>query len=274
MKSTEPDDLSSLISRWPGEPSLAVATPDRLLGTAGDTSTPRHLASITKLFTCYATLVAIEEGTLALDQPAGPRGSTVRHLMAHASGLMFDTHNLASGVGERRVYSNTGIEVLADHLAFRSGIAFADYLHEGVLQPIGLGHLRLTGSPAHALVASVDDLVVFGRELLSPTLVASATLAEATSPVYPELRGVLPGFGLMAHNTWGLGFEIKGDKVPHWTAPAHPPTTFGHFGGAGSFLWIDPEAQMIGASAGTEPFGEWAVAAWPVANGELARRYH
>ena len=77
----------------------------------------------------------------------------------------------------------------------------------------------------------------------------------------------------MTHNTWGLGFEIRGDKLAHWTAPTHPPTTFGHFGGAGSFLWIDPEAQMIGASVGTKMFGDWAVAAWPIANGELVRRY-
>lgn len=266
-------DLSALVESWRGEPSFAIADATRVLGAAGDTSVRRPLASITKLFSAYAALIAIEEGTLVLGEPAGPPGSTVRHLLAHASGLAFDEHTTLSAPGSRRIYSNSGIEVLARHLEGRAGMPFAEYLRMGVLEPLGLGHLDADVNPAHGLSASIDDLVVFGRELLDPTLVHDSTLAEATAPVWPELRGVLPGYGLMNPNPWGLGFEIRGDKHPHWTAPSHPPSTFGHFGGAGSFLWIDPVARLIGAAVGTEPFGDWAVAAWAPTNEAALSRY-
>jgi len=116
-------------------------------------------------------------------------------------------------------------------------------------------------------------LLTFGRELLTPTLIAPETLAMATSPVFPELRGVLPGFGPADPNSWGLGFEIKATKRPHWTGLLHHPSTFGHFGGSGSFLWVDPTRRLIGASLSSEVFGDWAVEAWPTANTVLIERY-
>ena len=47
----------------------------------------RPWASVTKLLTGLAALVAVEEGIVDLDEPAGPPGSTLRHLLSHASGL-------------------------------------------------------------------------------------------------------------------------------------------------------------------------------------------
>src|SRR5688572_4654286 len=41
-------------------------------------------ASVTKPVTALALLVAAEEGTVDLDEPAGPPGFTVRYLLAHA----------------------------------------------------------------------------------------------------------------------------------------------------------------------------------------------
>lgn len=267
------DDLSDLIAGWPGEHTLAIADQGRILGLGGAQNRVQRIASITKLFTSYAALIAIEEGTIALEDTAGPQGSTVRHLLAHASGLPFEGPNPVAGVGERRIYSNTGIEALADHISARAGMAFGEYLGLGVLEPLGLGHVDANVSPAHGLYMSVPDLILFGRELLSPTLIHENTLAMATTPVFPALRGVLPGFGAVGVNPWGLGFEIRGAKDPHWTAPEHSPRTFGHFGGAGSFLWIDPTRQLIGATIGTVEFGDWAVTAWPVANSALLAKY-
>lgn len=272
MTNSLPDDLSPLIAGWPAEHTLAVADDQAILGAAGDLDAVRRIASITKLFTSYAALIAWEEGTLTLDDAAGPDGSTVRHLMAHASGLGFSEGPQAAA-GTRRIYSNTGIEALAEHLATQAGMPFADYLQFGVLEPLGLGHVTLTGSPAHGLFMSVRDLITFGHELLSPTLVHVDTLAVATAPVFGELAGVLPGFGSQDPNPWGLGFEIRGNKSPHWTGPNQSPRTFGHFGGAGSFLWVDPDRRLIGASTGTKMFDEWAADVWPPANAALIERY-
>lgn len=268
-----PDDLSPLLDGWPGEHTLAVTDGTQVLATAGDRTAIRRIASITKLFTAYACLIAWEEGTLDLDAAAGPAGSTVRHLLAHASGLPFEGDEPVGAVGSRRIYSNTGIDVLAQHLGARAGMPFADYLRFGVLEPVGLGHVEANVSPAHGLRLSVDDLVVFANELLNPTLVHPDTLAMATTPVFADLPGVLPGFGRHERNLWGLGFEIKGDKSPHWTAAGNSPSTFGHFGGAGSFLWIDPKRRLAAVCTGSVEFGAWAAAAWPVANQALIEKY-
>ncbi|MCO4834743.1 MAG: beta-lactamase family protein [Acidimicrobiaceae bacterium] len=270
----EPADLSVLTSTWPGSSVLAIADETSAIGSTGDLDWVTRIASISKLFTSYACLVALEEGTISLDDPAGPHGSTVRHLMAHASGLGFETDASSTfSPGTRRIYSNVGMEQLAAHLEAAAGMSFTDYLVEAVIEPLGLIGFEASGSPAHGMRASVNHLLVFGRELLRPTLIAPETLAQATSPVFPELRGALPGFGSADPNLWGLGFEIRGNKKPHWTGILHDPTTFGHFGGSGSFLWVDPSRRLIGASVSTEVFGQWAVDGWAPVNTVLIERY-
>ena len=270
----EPADLSVLTSTWPGSSVLAIADKTSVIGSTGDLDWVTRIASISKLFTSYACLVALEEGTISLDDPAGPHGSTVRHLMAHASGLGFESDASSTfSPGTRRIYSNVGMEQLAAHLEAAAGMSFTDYLVEAVIEPLGLVGFEASGSPAHGMRASVNHLLVFGRELLRPTLIAPETLAQATSPVFPELRGALPGFGSADPNLWGLGFEIRGNKKPHWTGILHDPTTFGHFGGSGSFLWVDPSRRLIGASVSTEVFGQWAVDGWATVNTVLIERY-
>ena len=80
---------------------------------------------------------------------------------------------------------------------------------------------------------------------------------------FPGLTGVLPGFGRMEPNDWGLGFELRDGKHPHWTGSRNSPATFGHFGRSGTFLWVDPERRVALGVLTDEPFGDWAVAAWP-----------
>lgn len=219
---------------------------------------------MTKVLTALAALVAVEEETVALDDPAGPRGSTVRHLLAHASGLGVDQGDPpAAAPGQRRVYSNAGFEVLADLIASRSETTFADYLTEAVLAPLAMEATSLDGSPAHGAVTTAADLARLGVELLAPTLVTPDTLAMATTAVFPTLAGVLPGYGWQDPNPWGLGLEIKGAKAPHWTGAANAPSTFGHFGRSGCFLWVDPSAGMACIALADRPFGPWAVKAWP-----------
>ncbi|MEO9139590.1 MAG: serine hydrolase, partial [Jatrophihabitans sp.] len=77
------------------------------------------------------------------------------------------------------------------------------------------------------------------------------------------LRGVLPGYGGRDPNDWGLGFEIRGTKSPHWTATANSTGTYGHFGQCGTMLWIDPEAQLALVAIADRDFGDWSKNAWP-----------
>lgn len=98
---------------------------------------------------------------------------------------------------------------------------------------------------------------------MAPTVIASETLAEATTVAFPRLVGVLPGFGRQEPNDWGLGFELRDRKSPHWTGRRNSPRTFGHFGRSGSFLWVDPDARLACASLADRDFGGWAADAWP-----------
>jgi CubicO group peptidase (beta-lactamase class C family) len=102
-----------------------------------------------------------------------------------------------------------------------------------------------------------------GDELSKPRLVSRRTLDRATSVSFPGLSGVLPGFGRQDPNDWGLGVEIRGAKRPHWTGGRNSPATYGHFGRSGAFIWVDPQAGVWLAALGEEPFGSWAVEAWP-----------
>ena len=204
------------LASWPVD-RVAGAVVDRARRRGrrpGDTGWRTRIASVTKPLVALACLVAVEEGTLELDAPAGPPGSTVRHLLAHASGLPFEGAAPVSPPGRRRIYSNTGFDVLGDTLAAAAGIPVATYLHEAVAVPLGMGRTELRGSPAKDAWSTVDDLVRFAAELLAPRLVAPETLAEATSEQFPGLAGVVPGLGSYDPNPWGLGFEIKGAKSP------------------------------------------------------------
>jgi CubicO group peptidase (beta-lactamase class C family) len=256
-------DVLRQVEDWPPETAAVGFLRDgEVVGTHGPRDRVFRWASVTKLLTAYASLVALEEGTLDLDEPAGPAGSTVRHLLAHASGLPFDATDPTAPPGERRIYSNTGFELLAETLAARAEMPFVDYLRGALLEPLGM-RAELRGSPAADVWGALDDLVRFARELQGPRLVAPETLAEATTVVFPGLVGVLPGFGRQEPNDWGLGFELRDGKRPHWTGSLNSPRTFGHFGGTGTFLWVDPEAQLACACLTDLDFGPWAKEAWP-----------
>jgi CubicO group peptidase (beta-lactamase class C family) len=254
------------IEDWPVQNAAAavVGRDGEVLGSHGDQRRRYPLASVTKLLTAYTALVALEEGALELDQPAGPEGSTVRHLLAHSAGYDFADRTVRYRPGERRLYSNAGFEVLAETLEQAAGMAFADYLREGLLAPLGMEQTTLEGSPAAGAVSTAADLVLLAAELQQPKLLDPSTLADATSVVFPGLAGVLPGFGRQKDNDWGLGFEIRDSKSPHWTGSDSSPRTFGHFGQSGTFLWVDPDAGAACVVLTDRDFGPWAAGAWPV----------
>jgi CubicO group peptidase (beta-lactamase class C family) len=247
-------DALRQVDGWPCT-NVAVAVVGAVEAAYGDTERPFAWASVTKIATAVAALVAVEEGLLDLDEPAGPEGSTVRHLLAHASGLAMD-ETLRARPGERRVYSNVGFELLADIVAARAGMSFARYFEE-------VWGFALAGSPAHGVTAPLEELWTVAHELLVPRRLAPETLAEARTVQFPGLDGVLPGFGRMSPNDWGLGLEVRDGKAPHWTGSRNSSATFGHFGRAGGFLWVDPVAGIALACLTDLDFGDWAKDAWP-----------
>jgi CubicO group peptidase (beta-lactamase class C family) len=258
-----PDSLAVVeslrqIDRWPSAHAAALVD-GRVSASHGDTDRRYPWASVTKLATAVAVLVAAEEGVVDLEEAAGPPGSTVRHLLAHASGLAFDPGPPIARPGQRRIYSNHGFEVAGELVGERAGMPFVEYFHQ-VWAGTGI---RLTGSAGAGASGTIDDLGELARELLRPSRLAAETLAEARTVQFAGLDGVLPGFGRQSPNDWGLGLELRDGKAPHWTGARCSPETFGHFGRSGTFLWVDPDAGVaLGVLTDLE-FGAWAGEAWP-----------
>ncbi len=252
------------IDGW-GAPTAAVAVVDAdgLVATRGPMALVLPWASVTKPLTAIAVLCAAGRGLISLDEAAGPPGSTVRHLLAHASGLMPDATTPISMPGRTRIYSNAGFDLLGELLAERIGEPFGTLVDTLVAAPLGMLSTRLDGPASRGAVGSAADLGVFARELLAPRTLPTEVVDQATQIAFPGLRGVLPGFGLQDPNDWGLGFEIRGTKSPHWTGSRNSPATFGHFGRSGTFLWVDPAAGLGVACLTDRPFGSWAGEAWP-----------
>lgn len=261
------------VGDWPVENAAAVVVghDGAVLGTAGDQRARFRLASVTKPLAAYAVLVALEEGALELETPAGPDGATVHDLLAHTAGYDFAERTVRAAPRTRRIYSNTGFEVLGETLEEATDIPFAEYLAEAVLQPLGMTDTVLEGTPAAGAVSTAADLALFAAEVMNPSLVAAQTVRAATTVQFPGLAGVLPGYGRQTDNAWGLGFEIKAGKEPHWTGSANSARAFGHFGQAGTFLWIDPELRAACVALADRDFGPWAVEAWPPFSDAVAR---
>jgi CubicO group peptidase (beta-lactamase class C family) len=264
-------DLTSVVEqagKWPvGVAAAAAVGPSGVLASTGPVNRQFPLASVTKPLAVLSALVAVEEGALELTDTANEDlvpGATVRHLMSHASGLAPDELRRMFPLATRRVYSHVGIELLADLVARAVDMPFGSYFHESLVRPLGLRDTHLEGSPARDGVASVEDLAQVVAELLEPSgWLHSATLSEAASVQYSGIRGVLPGYGSQNPNDWGLGFEIRSGKQPHWTGTHNSPSTYGHFGLSGSMFWVDPERRIGLVALADRPFGDWAKTAWP-----------
>ena len=261
---TDLERVLAPIDTWGADHAAAsVITPDGVVARRGDPDRSFRWASVTKLITALTVLSAVDDGVIDLDEAAGPPGSTVRHLLAHASGLSFEGGISIAAPGTRRIYSNGGFDVLGALLAARAGQTYIDVAGERVLSRIGMTGTTLDGRPSQGLHGPSRDLEAFATELLRPSIVRPERMARATSVAFPGIKGLLPGVGTFDPLDWGLGFELRDGKTPHWTGTRNSPRTFGHFGGAGTFLWVDPVADIALVCLTDREFGPWALESWP-----------
>lgn len=266
-------DLAAQVSTWDVESaSVAVVGPDGVIDVHDDGQV-RPWASVTKVASALTILDACVEGVVSLDDEVGPPGATLRHLLAHASGLSPDSDETVARLGAKRVYSNRGIDLAAEHLSAATGRPFTEEIGERVFELLDMDGTELAGPPAHGARGPIGDLARLARELLAPRLVLPEVVDLASTLAFPDLHGVLPGYGRQKPNDWGLGCEIRAHKSPHWTAPENSPETFGHFGQSGSFCWVDRAANLACVSLASERFGPWAVDAWPPFSSKVLAEY-
>lgn len=258
------------VLEWPVDHVAAAIVTPASTDTIGDTDREFRLASLSKVLAGWTATIAHEEGSIDLDEPIDradvPAGATVRHLLSHAAGFPFDGDDPITGVAQRRIYSNTGIERVAEIVSAAAEMPFGQYQREAVFEPLAMGATELRGSPAYAVWSTVGDMVAFVREMLAPRLIATESWDDLTRIQYPDLAGIVPGVGTFDPCPWGLGVEVKGAKAPHWMGRANSASAFGHFGGAGTMMWADPKAGVGVVALTDRAFDDWADEAlrrWP-----------
>ncbi|WP_422115633.1 serine hydrolase domain-containing protein [Brachybacterium sp. UNK5269] len=210
----------------------------------GEVDRVRPWRSVTKALTGFGAAIAAQEGRVGLDDAAGPPGSTLRHLLSHASGYFYESAGTLQAPGLRRHYSNYGIDEAARHLERALGCDIADWIRDRVAGPLGMTGLIWDGSPSVGAGGPLTDLARFAAELLRPTLLEEQWSRELTGAQFPELVGIMPGFGKQSPNPFGLGLEVRGTKSPHWTGSRNSERTVGHFGMRGTAFWVDPVADL------------------------------
>jgi CubicO group peptidase (beta-lactamase class C family) len=192
----------------------------------------------------------------------------------------------------RVTYSNVGFGLLAIVVERVTGHSFSTALTELVLAPLGIeGYLGLEPprSPAW-IVGELGEHVetplspynsVFWRRLSLPwgglvttasgalvlvrafagipaDFLPSTLLAEATHDQTNGLSGgLVSGVLEWPHCPWGLGVELRGDKVPHFSPAEASPTSFGHAGASGCLAWCDQTVGVAWTLLGCRTFESW-----------------
>ncbi len=253
--------------------SAGAGFADLAHGAATDSETLYRIASITKTFTGTAVLQLRDAGLLDLDEPAAefipemrdaaPAEArigqvTLRRMLAHASGLASEPPGtdwaipLYEGLAARTLgqpgavatrippsqhpkYSNLAYQLLGEVITRASGTAYAEYIQEAILLPLGMSSTgfdvsgdwprsrRATGYAPRAfsdeldvapdapqlwaeggLWSCIDDLLTWVSAQLGayraagprPVILSAASLREMHAPRYLEANDWTRAWGL------------------------------------------------------------------------------
>lgn len=257
--------------------SIAFIGPDGHLIIRGYSNRRYRLASITKILTTYVMADAVLAGAISfeerVDSPKlkSPEVS-FKDLLSHCSGIRPDNLDPIER-HKKRIYTNEAFDLAGEALITKLGQDFKTS-SVGDLFKEGLGaylqtSIEFEGSCAASAIGTLDDLISIMNEMRNPTYLDAQTHKQLTCAYLPELEGILPGWGTYKHNTFGIGFEIKGNKQPHWTGSISSPETFGHFGQSGAFIFHDPINMVSACCVTNKDFAPWAKLTYPVLSDKI-----
>ena len=203
--------------------------------------------------------------------------------------------------GTQRWYSNAGYVQAARLLEASSGLSCAEYLGEAVLAPLGMdaslglkpgdevraarvwqagrygeGELfnsekfRRDAPPqgggfasARAYGAFLSCLLAGGDAGGGRALLAEETVEEMLAAQFGPLPGGVGGVGEWPDLCWGLGFDVRGRRQPHWSGGTLSERAASHFGASGTLAWLDPERGLgLVALANRGTYAGWWREPW------------
>jgi CubicO group peptidase (beta-lactamase class C family) len=224
-------------------------------------ATPGILASTTKFLNAILCMEMVDQGLLRLDDPvdrhvralngiAVKRPLTIRDLYMHTGG--FTTHERdmlpdleeriadlypALEVGVRHHYQGTGHALSAKIMEMKTGEALPYLYQNHLFKPLGCttthAELSAFGSSSTALdLARIGQMMLNGGAYGDQRFFKPETLAQMM-PVPGKDR-----IGDDRSIRWGIGIkQLDNDALSD--------KAFGHSGGSGSFLVIDPERDLV-----------------------------
>ena len=205
-------------------------------------------------------------------------------------------------IGSKVEYSNVGYGLLGLIIEAVSGQDFATFMRERLFRPAGMAsaylappeeiaprivhvagtldpgspyerfnsvHARRQTHPAGQVLGSPLDVAQFFQVFLdcgragTLHLASPATVQLMTTSQTDGLRGGIEGFMTWDDCTWGLGFDLRGVKRPHFSGEYSSPRTFGHTGVAGTFAWADPATDLVCVMlANRMLYNRWNTSRW------------
>ena len=250
--------------------AVHVIGPDNSAKTYGLAKERYKWASVSKLLAMHVFADAIVSGFISLDDqidhPNIDNSVTLADLLSHSSGIKPELESPIEPC-TKRIYSNIAFDIAEQHLIKKLGPGFEGQ-SVGSLFNDGFKHdlnssIEFSGSCAFTANGTFDDLILFLNEIRNPKLIDPSIFSLLTSPHNDGLPGILPGWGHQENNTWGIGYEIKGNKDPHWMGSLASEKSYGHFGMAGTFIFHDPVNNISVALQSAKDFGPWAKHIWP-----------
>jgi serine-type D-Ala-D-Ala carboxypeptidase len=241
------------------------------------------LASITKPIFATSLMRLVERGAVLLNDPVanvipefaanGKANVRLWHLLTHTCAA-----SLTFAPGTRYAYCNPSFIIMGEMVKRLTGIDHAQHLTEAVLEPLQMhdtcfiprhgderivpvldppwrneqeraGWLGLR-HPAAGLWSTAADLVRFGQALLRDgeldgyQLLAPASLRAMTTLQTSGIPSVTGEGEFQSY--YGLGFSKagpRGERGP--SAELRSPGGFGHGGATGTYLWVEPEFDLV-----------------------------
>lgn len=187
---------------------------------------------------------------------------------------------LASAPGEVLRYSNLGPAIAARAAERATGIPFHELLQHTILDAMNLTGIVLTPDASlDGRIATIQDPsnegtaaesynshywretgITWGGYFGTATDVlrfATSFLPGGENPLGDDsiramttdqvhgLEGGVESLGaIWRPGFWGAGWEVKGSKRRHWTGDKSAPSTWCHWGQAGTLAWVDPTREL------------------------------
>ena len=128
---------------------------------------------------------------------------------------------------------------------------------------------RRDGPPQSGAFASARgygkllSCLLAGGSAAGGALLAAETADEMLAPQFGPLPGGVGGVGEWPDLCWGLGFDVRGQREPHWAGASLSPRAASHFGASGTLAWLDPERGLgLVALASRGTYSGWWREPW------------